>query len=79
MQRGDELSYRRAKNCETAVSKGHHNVGSYPLGCCGFFANMEGRGMPKKEGLYNLQIWGGGGLGKKKGSDVFEEGRGLIL
>ena len=39
MQRGDELSYRRAKNCEIAVNKGHHNADSYPLGCCGFFAN----------------------------------------
>ena len=26
MQRGDG-SYRRAENCETAVNKGHHNVG----------------------------------------------------
>ena len=38
MQRGDG-SYRRAENCETAVNKGHHNVGSYLLRCCGFFAN----------------------------------------
>ena len=38
MQRGDG-SYRGAKNCETAVNKGHHNVDSYPLRCCGFFAN----------------------------------------
>ena len=38
MQRGDG-TFRRAGNCETAVTKGHHNVGSYPLKCCGFFAN----------------------------------------
>ena len=38
MQRGDE-SYRRVENCETAVNKGHHNVGRYSLRCCGFFAN----------------------------------------
>ena len=27
------------KNYETAVNKGHHNVGSSPSRCCGFFAN----------------------------------------
>ena len=30
MQRGNGI-YRRAENCETAVSKGHLNVGSYLL------------------------------------------------
>ena len=38
MERGGG-SYRRAENWETAVNKGHHNVGSYPVGCCDFFAN----------------------------------------
>ena len=38
MQKGDG-SYGRAENFETAVNKGYHNVGSYPLRCCGFFAN----------------------------------------
>ena len=38
MQRRDG-SYRGAKNCEAAVNKGYHNLGSYPLRCCGFFAN----------------------------------------
>ena len=38
MERGDG-SYRRAENCETAVNKGHHNVGSYPLRWCDFFTN----------------------------------------
>ena len=38
MQRGDE-SERRANNCETAVSKRHLNVGSYPLRCCRILAN----------------------------------------
>ena len=31
-------SYRRAKNC-SSVNKGHHNVSSYPLRLCDFFAN----------------------------------------
>ena len=35
MQRQDR-SYRRAENCETAVTKDLHNVGSYLLRCCGF-------------------------------------------
>ena len=39
MERGHG-SYRRAENCETAVNKGHDNVGSYPLRCCDFFANV---------------------------------------
>ena len=39
MQRGYE-SYRRGENCETAVNKGHHNVGSHLLRCCGFFINV---------------------------------------
>ena len=40
MQREDK-SYRRAENFETAVNKGHHNIGNdnSPLRCCGFFAN----------------------------------------
>ena len=38
MERGDG-SCRRAEDCDTAVNKGHHNVGSYRLRCCDFFAN----------------------------------------
>ena len=38
MQRGNG-SYRRDENFETAVNKGNHNVGSYPLRCCDFLAN----------------------------------------
>ena len=42
-KRGEEMegdgSYIRAENCETAVNKVHHDVGSYPLRCCGNFAN----------------------------------------
>ena len=38
MQRGDG-SYRRAENCGTAVNKGHHILGCYPLRYCDFFAN----------------------------------------
>ena len=34
-----EVSYRRAENCETVVSKGHLNVGNYPLRCCGILTN----------------------------------------
>ena len=38
MQRGDG-SYRRAENFKTTVNKGHHNVGTYQLRCCGIFDN----------------------------------------
>ena len=34
-----DISYRRGENCETAVNKGHHNIGSCPVRCCDFFAN----------------------------------------
>ena len=35
MERADG-SFRRVEYCETAVNKGHHNVGSYPLRYCDF-------------------------------------------
>ena len=34
-----EVSYRRAQNCETVVSKGHLNVGNYPLRRFGILTN----------------------------------------
>ena len=39
MQREDG-SYKKAKNCETAVNKGNNNIGSCPLRYCDFFTNV---------------------------------------
>ena len=56
MQRGDG-SYRKTENCETAVNKDHHNVGSYPLRYCGFFWNAFSPFIWVFLKLYSSKLW----------------------
>ena len=35
----EDVSYKKAENCETAVNKGHYNVGSCSLRYYDFFTN----------------------------------------
>ena len=56
MQSGDG-SYRRAENCETAVSKGHLNVGSYLLRCCDILWAMLFLHLCKFSKLCSSMLW----------------------
>ena len=56
MQTGDG-SYKRAENCETAVSKGHLNIGSYLLRCSSILWAMLFLHLCQFFKLFSSKLW----------------------